>query len=567
MLSNYCRICLTSIGVVHQLDEVVHKSLTLYAILCKMYPKAFSDENESNWPTRACRNCKQAVLDAYRLFTVCMATFEVLKVEVPNKSDESASLKAEINFPHQRFIVADSDVYTAEDIKIKSEEDDKSSLTSGEEELIRSTEERINVDEDVHSGASILCRSQQGNEEEGEGIIPYQIVKQSEIHNGATTYCNPEIVELSIEMDCVPPNNIASIIEEHVEDFEESMEYLDDIEDSLHTTPHEENEDNQSENPIVESTVAVEGVSDTVLDLEYLQDRSDESEHEEAFARIFATKLLSCESCQEVFLDKESHEKHIEKHSRGIHIFCKICREGFSSATALNSHKCKGDSSTLCWICGLLLDTREKHKRHMQDHVREGTWACQLCPARFSSESALKGHLRTHKKDKGHYCDVCGARLYSKRNLSYHQQAVHGGGVEKVYSCTLCDRRFSLPYMLKTHMNTHTGLRPYSCVYCNRVYGCGGDLVEHVAKHHVGNDNIYQCHLCDADFPKIKELKGHYEVHCRNGEQFFNEILTDFGKFRFTTMDLLKMRYQKEIAQLGNNTALNREGSGPKKTK
>ncbi|XP_050093408.1 PR domain zinc finger protein 5-like [Anopheles aquasalis] len=536
MLTKYCRICLTSAGVVHKLDEVVHKSLTLYAILCKMYPEAFTDNIEAQWPTRVCGICKQAVLDAYELFTVCTATFVVLKNQLKNKSHALIPLRAEMSFSDQSFTVADSDALdfcNAESITIKSE-DDNLSLTSGEEEIIGSTEDqRINADEDVHSSVSILCSAQQANVEEEKDIVPPQIAETIEIKNEVTTYCNPEIVELSIEMDCMAPNNTFSTVEEHLEDFEENME-------CLYQSTYQENDDYQGENPVLESTEAVQGVSETGRG--------------ETYADKFSNKLLSCEPYQDVFLGKDSHEKDIEKHSKRLHIYCQMCGEAVNSATALNSHKCKDDSSTLCWICGVLLDTREKHKRHMEDHVRERTWACQLCSVRFSSEGALKGHLRTHQKDKGHYCNVCGARLYSKRNLIYHQRAVHGGGVEKVYSCTLCDRRFSLPYMLKTHMNTHTGLRPYSCVYCNRVYGCGGDLVEHVAKHHVGNDNIYQCHLCDADFPKIRELKGHYEMHFKG----HNEIVTEFGKFRFTTMDLLKMRYQKETAKLGNSNALNR---------
>ncbi|XP_049545261.1 myoneurin-like isoform X2 [Anopheles darlingi] len=560
MLTKYCRICLTSAGVVHQLDEVVHKSLTLYAILCKLYPEAFINYDEPQWPTRVCGNCKHGIMDAFRLYTICMTSFQVFKNQY-----EWNQLRAETSFSDPSFIIADSDAIelcTPEGNKIKIEEDDKSSLTSDEREIIDSTEERI-ADEDVQSSISEHQEIAEGRKD----IVPPEIAETIEITNETAANYSNEIVELSIEMDCVSPKHAISSIEEHVADIEGSMEYLDDIEDSFHASIYQQSDDNQDENSVVENTVARPEISNAIMNSEYLKDVSDESEREEALPQIFSTELLNCESCRDVFIDKESYKKHIKKHSKGFHIFCKMCCEGFNSANALNVHKCKENSSTLCWICGVLLDTQEKHKRHMQDHGRKGTWACQLCPLQFSSENVLKGHVRTHKKDKGHYCDVCGARLYSKRNLSYHQRAVHGGGVEKVYSCNLCDRRFSLPYMLKTHMNTHTGHRPYSCVYCNRVYGCGGDLVEHVAKHHVGNDNIYQCHLCDADFPRIRELKSHYEEHYRNGQPFYNEILTDFGRFRFTTMDLLKMRHQKEIAQLGSDNALNQVRSRDNKGK
>ncbi|XP_035788245.1 zinc finger protein 572-like isoform X2 [Anopheles albimanus] len=542
MLTNYCRICLTSIGVVHQLDEVVHKSLTLYAILCKMYPEAFADNNETQWPTKACEICKQAILDAYGLYVVCMSTLGILKKRLKNNPHESNQAKAEVCFSDQSLIVADNNAvyFTGRDRNKSDEEENKSFLTIEEEES-QPTVERI--EEEGQNNALILFREQQEN----DILLQPQTGETTENRNVASAYYSHEIVELSVEMDFVAPNNTIPIEEEHLDDFEGSMEYLDDEEDSLHTTPHQENDYSQGENAFGKNTAIVLEYSDAIINPECLEDGSDESE-EDVFANIFSTDILCCECCRDVFLDKASYEKHLKHHRLG-RLICKMCNKGFKTATALNAHECKYESSTLCWICGNTTDTPKKHKRHMQSHMPEGTWACQLCPLRFNSKTVLKGHIRTHKKDRGYCCDVCGANLSSKRNLKYHQRSVHGGGVEKVFSCTICDRRFSLPYALKTHMKTHTGLRPYSCVYCNRVYGCGGDLVEHVAKHHIGNDNIYQCHQCDEAFPRIKQLRDHYEVHFRNGEQFYNEILTEFGKFRFTTMDLLNMRHRKETKE------------------
>ncbi|XP_049545263.1 zinc finger protein 12-like isoform X2 [Anopheles darlingi] len=547
MLTKYCRICLTSAGVVHQLDEVVHKSLTLYAMLCKMYPEAFVDYKGQQWPTRACDICKQAILDAYGLYVVCMSTLDILKKRLKKKQQES---RTELNFSSQCFAVPDNDVvdFTAAARNKSNEGDDKSSLTSEEEEIVCLMEEQIDGDGEGYCNASFLFSEQQGHvEDEKDIVLKPQIGDTIEIPNETAASYSHEIVELSVEMDCAAPNNTISIEEEHLDDPEESMEYLECIEDSLRVNTYQENDDNG----MVECGIAEPKVTDTMMYSGCLKYDSDESEGEDAFADIFSSDILSCESCRDVFLDKASYEKHLKLHRLG-RLICKMCNKGFNSATTLNAHECRYESSTLCWICGNTTDTVKKHKRHMQSHMPEDTWACQLCPLRFNSKTVLKGHVRTHKKDRGYCCDVCGANLSSKRNLKYHQRSVHGGGVEKVYSCALCDRRFSLPYALKTHMKTHTGHRPYSCVYCNRVYGCGGDLVEHVAKHHIGNDNIYQCHQCDEAFPRIKELRDHYEVHFRNGEQFYNEILTDFGKFRFTTMDLLNMRHRKELKEKEN---------------
>ncbi|XP_050093396.1 zinc finger protein 501-like isoform X8 [Anopheles aquasalis] len=455
MLTKYCRICLTSAGVVHQLDEVVHHSLTLYAILCKMYPDAFTENNDPQWPPRVCGVCKQAVLDAYRLFTICKATFEVLKVQLPKITIKANPLRAKIDLPESSNSLSDSD--------------------------------------EVDFVKAIIITDNEAN---------HKHFRASDHENGL---------------------------------------------ERKRRNVNQESDDYPVENAIAEGAVAIPEVLDVSMISERLEDGSDESENEDVFADIFSTDALCCKSCREVFVDQPTLENHRKYHREGLHIFCKKCNKGFKNKTVFYAHEC---APTLCWICGKILDTLKKLQKHMVAHnMPEDSWSCRFCPLRFTTHTARQNHEYIHKKVRRHYCDICGANLSSKRNLNYHQRAVHGGGLEKLLPCNICGRRFAIPSVLKRHMNSHTGLRPYSCVYCNRVYGSCGDLVEHVAKHHVGNENIYLCHLCDADFPKIRELRDHYEVHSRKGEKFYNEILTDFGKFRFTTMDLLKMRHHKETVK------------------
>ncbi|XP_050093398.1 zinc finger and BTB domain-containing protein 49-like [Anopheles aquasalis] len=557
MLTKYCRICLTSIGVVHQLDEVVHHSLTLYAILCKMYPEAFTDNNDAQWPTRVCGICKQAVLDAYGLYIVCKATFKVLKVQLQDSSIKSNPLRPEFIFPDQNLTAMHN---SEKDFKeafviVGNEEDNLNFPLSREERSTRSRIDKIIEEKHVNTHESeCLFDELQERNNAVESVSELQNVETIKMNSEDTTSHGNKIVELSIEMDYVTPNNTISIEEEYLEDFEESIEHVEDVKDILYTTAIQETEHNHVENAIVESLETLPKESDTIRNVVCLKEEFEESEDEEAFADFYPTEVFSCKSCRDVFLEKESYEEHIKNHSKGHHSFCKICSEGFKSEATLNEHKCKHESSTLCWICGKIMNTASKLRTHIQSHIPDCTWDCQLCPLRFPTKGALKCHVITHKKDKLYCCDVCGANLSTKRNLAEHQWAQHRAKKEDRYtiSCGICSQRFASTYVLKRHMNTHTGLRPYKCVYCNRVYGNGADLIEHVAKHHVGNDNIYMCHLCDADFPKIRELKAHYEVHFRKGEKFYNEILTEFGKFRFTTMDLLKMRHQKEMVALSN---------------
>ncbi|KAJ3231823.1 hypothetical protein HDU81_003515 [Chytriomyces hyalinus] len=44
-----------------------------------------------------------------------------------------------------------------------------------------------------------------------------------------------------------------------------------------------------------------------------------------------------------------------------------------------------------------------------------------------------------------------------------HSTAGTKGGVPRRYMCNVCSKRFTRPSTLRTHMNSHTGERPYSC--------------------------------------------------------------------------------------------------------
>src|SRR5277367_6327490 len=41
---------------------------------------------------------------------------------------------------------------------------------------------------------------------------------------------------------------------------------------------------------------------------------------------------------------------------------------------------------------------------------------------------------------------------------------------EKKYACDACGKRFTRPSKLKTHERSHTGIKPYSCSYCNKIF-------------------------------------------------------------------------------------------------
>uniref|UniRef100_A0A182M8R9 Protein krueppel n=1 Tax=Anopheles culicifacies TaxID=139723 RepID=A0A182M8R9_9DIPT len=97
--------------------------------------------------------------------------------------------------------------------------------------------------------------------------------------------------------------------------------------------------------------------------------------------------------------------------------------------------------------------------------------------------------------------------------------------------------------------------RPFGCEICGMRYGIhslwrllSNDMVKHM-KIHVGN-NPYQCDRCDESFRLLSDLRNHYKAHYQTGEPDPGSSPEQGDGIRFTSIDILQIRYKKEKGTL-----------------
>ena len=83
----------------------------------------------------------------------------------------------------------------------------------------------------------------------------------------------------------------------------------------------------------------------------------------------------------------------------------------------------------------------------------------------------------------------CGLGVRQKAHLEKHT-LIHTG--EKYFTCTVCNKSFSLKESLQTHMSIH-GESRLTCRVCGKGFGKMTDLKRHMMTHTGGKTWGYVC--------------------------------------------------------------------------
>ncbi|XP_068165264.1 zinc finger protein 79-like isoform X1 [Antennarius striatus] len=142
-------------------------------------------------------------------------------------------------------------------------------------------------------------------------------------------------------------------------------------------------------------------------------------------------------------------------------------------------------------------------------------FTCSICGKKYSRKKSFMTHMRLHTEGKRFSCSVCQKTFQFNVEVVRHMR-VHTG--EKPFTCSVCGKGFARKTEMEQHMRIHTGEKPFSCPHCSKLFAQRSNLTAHLRVH--TGEKPFSCSVCHASFSLRHNLSKHLRTH--TGEKPFS---------------------------------------------
>lgn len=225
-----------------------------------------------------------------------------------------------------------------------------------------------------------------------------------------------------------------------------------------------------------------------------------------------------------------------------------VCEKDFRLKRHLSQHMDVHNASVLplnkvvdmwghiCSVCGKDFRLKKYLSRHMNVHSlsNEGIvrlcHTCFVCGKEFPLKRYLSQHMNVHLATQRFNCSVagCNATFRVKNSLRRHNEIIHKN-LARLFSCPSCGRNFSRHQNLEVHKRTHSGEKPYKCLFCDAKSATNYGFRIHMMSQHKSqivpgtklcyqqvvakSNKIYRCKTCGIISATAATLKLHEKSH------------------------------------------------------
>ena len=239
----------------------------------------------------------------------------------------------------------------------------------------------------------------------------------------------------------------------------------------------------------------------------------------------FDMKQFSCAECKKSFTSRLELRKHnVKIHTATATFRCDTCNfKAFNSKViechVLGHYNVETETGIICNICNQEFGSKFQLKIHLRVHINDPNFYCAACDKRFTTTSELKKHAKYNKdvhtqlhrqrfEFKAVPCKRCDGIFYSSAQLALHRCSKV---LAERLQCSVCNKKLTSMYLLRIHLNIHTGEKPYKCATCNMGFYDPTTRKDHTYLHSEARHFI--CELCGAAFKQRVGLKTHKKKH------------------------------------------------------